>query len=186
MILLRPDCLVFKTSSGENVPCSAQQVTLELLGDAVNQMDQQIVQDAAHAVLHYFRTELDRTVVTIGEFAETLAKVLRSLGLDVQTSGNASDAPRRVVDSDLRPLVIGNEGVCELVFFQMLRAELRNHLDTAPQIVRFNGLRCCVKQMVGARRWTQRCQDLSDQIVHYLRDCFTAEAGGTGCALVVR
>src|SRR5690349_2920735 len=84
MILLRPDCLVFKTSSGENVPCSAQEVTLELLGDAVSQMDEQIVQDAAHAVLHYFRTELDRTVVTIGEFAETLAKVLRSLGLDVQ------------------------------------------------------------------------------------------------------
>jgi hypothetical protein len=184
MILLRPDCLVFKTSSGENIPCSAQQVTLELLGDAVNQMDEQVVQDAAHAVLHYFRTELDRTVVTIGEFAETLAKVLRSLGLEVQTS--AADAGRQVVDSDLRPLVIGNDGVCELVFFQMLRAELRNHLEGAPRIVRFNGLRCCVKEMVGARRWTQRCQNLSDQIVDYLRDCFTVEAGGSGCALVVR
>ena len=185
MILLRPDCLVFKTSSGDNIPCSAQEVTLELLGDAVNQIDQQTVQDAAHAVLHYFRTELERTVVTIGEFAETLAKVLRSLGLEVHTPG-ADAVTRRVVDSDLRPLAIGKDGVCELVFFQMLRAELRNHLDTAPQVVRFNGLRCCVKQMVGARRWTQRCQRLNDQIVDYLRDCFSAEAGGSGCALVVR
>ena len=184
MILLRPDCLVFKTSSGENIPCSAQQVTLELLGDAVDQIDQVIVQNAAHAVLHYFRTELERTVVTIGEFAETLAKVLRNLGLDVSTL--SSESTRRVVDSDLRPLVIGRDGVCELVFFQMLRAELRNHLEAAPEVVRFNGLRCCVKQMIGARRWTPRCQQLNDQIVHYLRDCFNAEASGTGCALVVR
>jgi len=184
MILLRPDCLVFKTSSGENIPCSAQQVTLELLGDAVSQIDEAIVQDAAHAVLHYFRTELERTVVTIGEFAETLAKVLRSLGLEVYPPGK--EPKSRVVESDLRPLVIGQDGVCELVFFQMLRAELRNHLDTAPQVVRFNGLRCCVKQMVGARRWTHRCQQLSDQIVDYLRDCFSVEAGGSACALVVR
>ena len=184
MILLRPDCLVFKTSSGESIPCSAQEVTLELLGDAVNQMDEAMIQNAAHAVLHYFRTELDRTVVTIGEFAETLATVLRTLGLQVDTG--PVDSGRRVVDSDLRPLAIVNEGVCELVFFQMLRAELRNHLDAAPQVVRFNGLRGCVKQMVGARRWTHRCQQLSDQIVNYLRDCFGAEAGRTSCALVVR
>lgn len=184
MILLRPDCLVFKTSSGENIPCSAQEVTLELLGDAISHIDQDTVQNAAQAVLHYFRNELERTVVTIGEFAETLASVLRSLGLEVYTPG--ADPTRRVVDSDLRPLAIGHNGVCELVFFQMLRAELRNHLGASPQIVRFNGLRCCVKQMIGARRWTHRCQQLSDQIVAYLRDCFTAEANGTACALVVR
>jgi len=157
---------------------------LELLGDAVSQIDQLTVQNAAQAVLHYFRHELERTVVTIGEFAETLAKVLRTLGLEVYTP--SGEQTRRVVDSDLRPLAIGRDGVCELVFFQMLRAELRNHLEGAPQLVRFNGLRCCVKQMVGARRWTDRCQRLSDQIVHYLRDCFTAEASGSGCALVVR
>ena len=184
MILLRPDCLVFKTLSGENIPCSAQQVTLELLGEAVNQIDEDTVQNAAQAVLHYFRTKLQRTVVTIGEFADTLAKVLRGLGLEVHAPG--AEPLRPVIDSDLRPLAIGPDGVCELVFFQMLRAELRNHLEAAPQVVRFNGLRCCVKQMVGARRWTQRCQRLSDQIVDYLRDCFTAEASGTGCALVVR
>jgi len=159
-------------------------VTLELLGDAVNQMDEAMVQNAAHAVLHYFRTELDRTVVTIGEFAETLAKVLRTLGLQVESS--AADLGRRVVDRDLRPLAIGKEGVCELVFFQMLRAELRNHLDAAPEVVRFSGLRHCVKQMVGARRWGRRCQQLNDQIVNYLRDCFGLEARHSGCALVVR
>jgi hypothetical protein len=166
------------------VPCSAQQVTLELLGDAVNQMDEELVQNAAHAVLHYFRTELDRTFVTIGEFAETLAKVLRNLGLEVETA--APDALRRVVDSDLRPLAATTDGVCELVFFKMLRAELRNHLETAPQVVRFNGLRGCVKQIVGARRWTQRCQQMNDQIVEYLRDCLSVEPARGACALVVR
>lgn len=32
MIRLRPDCLVFKMSSGESIPCSAEKVTIELIG----------------------------------------------------------------------------------------------------------------------------------------------------------
>src|SRR5436190_19784141 len=83
MILLRPECLVFKRSSGENIPCSAQQVTLELLGDAVSHIDQLTVQNAAQAVLHYFLIVLERPVVTIGVFAVTLSNVQCSLGLDV-------------------------------------------------------------------------------------------------------
>lgn len=183
MILLRPDCLVFKTSSGENIPCSAQQVTLELLGEAVNHMDQAVVQNAAQAVLYYFRTELDRTCVTIGEFAETLAKVLRSLGLEVAASASESSG-RCVVDRDLHPLVSAGGQVCELVFFQMLRSEMRANVGS--DILRFNGLRGCVKRIVGARRWSPRCQRLSDQIVDYLRDCFSLEAKGSIRALVVR
>ena len=57
MILLRPDCLVFKTADGDNVPASAEQVTLELLGEAVNSLDHELVPHAAHAALHYFRHE---------------------------------------------------------------------------------------------------------------------------------
>ena len=34
MIQLHTDCLVFETSDGDSIPCSAQDVTVELLGDA--------------------------------------------------------------------------------------------------------------------------------------------------------
>ena len=33
MILLRHDCLVFKTMDGECIPCSSEEVTLEIIGD---------------------------------------------------------------------------------------------------------------------------------------------------------
>lgn len=186
MILLRPDCLVFKTADGDNVPASAEQVTLELLGEAVNSLDHELVQHAAHAVLHYFRHELQRNLVTIGEFAETLAKVLRELGLDVQEATAEPSTPRRVVEADLRHLASESGRGLELVFFNKLRLQLRNHLESGPHVLRFNGLRGCVKELVGAARWNTQCQQLNDQIVSYLRACFSAEPAGSSCALVVR
>ena len=186
MILLRPDCLVFKMPGGDNLPCSAEEVTLELLGEAVNKLDHEVVQHAAHAVLHYFRIELERQVVTIGEFAETLAKVLRDLGLQVETDTAETAPARRVVDADLNHLVGETGREFELVFFDTLRQHLRAHLESSPHVVQFRGLRGCVKTMIGAPRWNQRCQKFSDQIVDYLRACLSAEPGAANCALVVR
>jgi hypothetical protein len=51
--------------------------------------------------------------------------------------------------------------------------------------VRFRGLRGCVKQLAGTRRWTSRCEQLQDQIVEYLRGCLSAETAQNNCALVV-
>jgi hypothetical protein len=54
-----------------------------------------------------------------------------------------------------------------------------------PEVLRFRGLRICVKQLIGAKRWSRRCQRLNDQIVDYLRTCLSAEKGGQACALIV-
>ena len=186
MILLRPDCLVFKTADGDNVPCSAEDVTLELLGEAVDKLDHEIVQNAAHAVLHYFRHELERNVVTIGEFAETLAKVLRDLGLEVEEEPPAPVQAKRVIDADLQVLAHETGRGFELIFFNRLREQLRRHLVTTPHVLRFSGLRGCVKELIGAPRWNHRCQELNDHIVSYLRACLSAEPAAARCALVVR
>ena len=53
MIQLHPDCLIFETSTGESIPCSAEVVTIELVGDS--KLDPQIVREAAAAVVYYFR-----------------------------------------------------------------------------------------------------------------------------------
>ena len=65
------------------------------------------------------------------------------------------------------------------------REEMRRKLDLCPQVLRFRGLRVCVKQLTGSKRWTRRCQVLHDQIVDYLRTCLGAEKGAAACALVV-
>jgi hypothetical protein len=72
----------------------------------------------------------------------------------------------------------------ELLFFPRLREEMRQQLSQSPRLVRFNGLHDCVKRLVGARRWCDRCRAMSDQIVGYLRQCLD-ENHRADCALVV-
>ena len=44
-------------SSGELLPCSAEAITEELLGDAINLIEPQTIQEALKAVVYYFREE---------------------------------------------------------------------------------------------------------------------------------
>ena len=184
MIQLHPDCLMFQMANGEAIPCSAELVTVELIGDAADALDSELVRNAAHAVLHYFKKELGKTSVSMGEFSQALAQVLRGFGLIVKAT-QSMEPPRRITESDLRRLACESGKGFELAFFPLLRDELRRHLNQSPQIVRFNGLRSCVKQLAGARRWSDRCQQLNDQIVDYLRHCLSSEQRPGSCSLMV-
>jgi hypothetical protein len=195
MIQLRSDYLVFKTSDG-GVPCSAELVAVELMGDSASLLDPEVLQQVAAGVLHYFRDELGRITVSVGEFSEALARVLRGFGFEVTVEDAASPgghsaaattpapAPDRVTETDLRRLAEEAGAAFELTFFPRLRAEVRARLRESPVLLRFTGLRACVKQLAGARRWCLRCQTLSDQINAYLRRCLTEEH--RDCALLVR
>ena len=194
MILLRPDCLVFKTSAGENVPCSAHAVTVEMLGDAGEFVEKDTVENAALAVLHYFKKELGKETVTVAEFTDALEKVLQNLGLDVRTDTASilapaavapNPTPARVCEADLSRLATESTEGGELHFFLRLRDTLRRHLDGSPVLLRYVGLRPCVKQLAGAKRWNHQCQHLNEQIVDYLRTCLRHEESGRGCGLVV-
>ena len=187
MIQLHPDCLIFETSSGESIPCSAEVVTIELVGDS--KLDPQIVREAAAAVVYYFRNELGRDNVSIEEFSRALQKVLCRLGYEVSSADahhheEMENAFDRLAVASLPELATSSGKGCELFFFQRLRSELRTHLQTSPRIVRFQGLRTCVKQLAGRQRWCPRCQTLNDQIVDYLRECFYSERADD-CNLVV-
>ena len=183
MILLRSDCLVFEMNNGDHIPCSVTNVTVELLGGALEHLDREVVQHAAAAVLHYFHHELQRTTVTLGEFTEALEKALRGLGLNVTC--DSTPKTERAADWDLRRLAMESGYEFELGFFNRLRAEVRKELADAPQMIRFSGLRPCVKQLSGARRWSPRCQQLSDQIVEFLRGCVSRENPAQPCGLTV-
>jgi hypothetical protein len=184
MILLRPDCLVFRTANGENIPCSVKQVTVELLNESGQVLDEEFIRNAAEAVLHYFKHDLGRSSVSVAEFTLALERALRSLGCDVKWISPHDDASP-VIDTDLRRLASESGKGFELFFFPRLRDELRLKLEQSPQVVRFRGLRGCVKQLMGAKRWSFRCQDLNDQIVEYLRTCLCTDGVGKDCALVV-
>jgi hypothetical protein len=187
MILLAQDCLVFRTATGEGVAYSVESISVELMGETAKMFDPEFIQHAAAAVFHYFRQELGRDSVTVAEFSLALEKVLRGFQLDKEEllAEEIPPAPL-VLKSDLRALVPQAGADCELFFFPRLRDELRAKLGQSPQMLCFQGLRSCVKQLTGARRWTGRCQSLHDQIVDFLRKCMFRENPATHCALVVK
>ena len=113
---------------------------------------------------------------------EALEKVLRGFKLQAPEEPTS---PRGVRESDLCRLASESGQGCELFFFPKLRDELREQLRHEPRLVRFRGLRGCVKQLAGARRWNSNCRSLEEQIVAYLRECLSAEARRGELALVV-
>jgi hypothetical protein len=184
MITLAEDCLLFELPTGESMPYSADMVSVELAGDVADRFDSEFVHHATKAVFHYFKHELGRQTVTLGEFAGALEKVLRGFALTAQRA-SAPESQPRVLESDLCRLALESGQGRELFFFPLLRAELQRHLQQAPDVLRFRGLRGCVKQLTGARRWSRRCGTLEGEIVAYLRTCLSAAPAPVDLALVV-
>ncbi len=172
----RPDCLVIKADDGSVVMCSAQQMAAEL-SSAVDWADDHVLRSVSEAVLHFFREE-ERVCITLEEFARALEKGLKSV---VQ----ASPKECRIVSSDLNDLLAGTEESLEMDLCLRVRRKIEGLLEGRPDEVHFQGLRGCVKRVLGARRWTRRCQLLHDQIANYLRDCFQAHAL-SDCVLLVK
>ena len=184
MILLSGHCLLFQTDSGESIPYTAENISVEVLGDTAGLFDPEFIKHAAAAVFHYYREELGRDSVTVAEFSLSLEKVLRGFKLAARETPLASGP--RVLQTDLRLLAPQSDAGCELFFFPRLRDQLQALLEQRPHMLCFQGLRPCVKHLTGARRWTPRCQDLHDQIVEFLRSCVSRESSGINCALVVK
>jgi hypothetical protein len=184
MITLAADCLLFRSASGESFPFSADMVSVELLGETANLFDSEFVRHAANAVFHYFKHDLNQEIVSAGEFAKALEKVLLGFAVTAR-SGAAIKAAPPIREADLRRLACESGKGFELFFFPLLRNEVRHHLRLGPKVLRFRGLRGCVKQLAGARRWSRRCQSLQEQILHYLRQCLTIESRLGEIALIV-
>jgi len=181
MIALRSDCLMFQLANGESIPCSAEMICIEVHGNSHGLLDPEMLRHAAASVFHYFKIELARESVTVGEFAGALEKVLRSFGLSIRAGG--AELPLDLIETDLRLIARESSDSFELLFFPQLRNELHSQLQRSPRVLRFRGLRGCVKQLTGARRWSGRCEKMQEQIVEYLRGCLSAEENQ--CALVV-
>lgn len=182
MIQLHPDCLIFRTSQGELIPCSAESVTIEMIGDASSVIDPETVREAAAAVVHYFKYDLHRDTVSVAEFSDALQRALRCFGFDVTTTTFENGVP---TGTDLREVARAADDY-ELVFFQRLREEFLRQAKESKDMVRFWGLRECAKQITGAKRWGHTCERFSEQVVDFLRNCLSIEPGAQSRGLIVR
>lgn len=197
MIHLRPDCLVFELTTGEQVPCSAEEMALELVVGPGQWVDPEVLRNAAAAVLHYFKAELGRTSVSVAEFSTALRSTLSKLGFTVTDPAGAATVPSPAPESitpgpsreedqaDLDTIQQNSGDAGELHFFQSLRADLTGRLEHMPRVIVYRGLRRCAQRLCASRRWTHRCQATSDQIVDYLRACLQRAGAEGRCVLCV-
>jgi hypothetical protein len=185
MIALASDYMMFKLANGDTVPFSPMNISIEVDADTASAFDPEFIRQAANAVFHFFQYELKRETISVAEFAEAMEKVLSGFAPGNSAPPEQGKTPLHVLESDLVRLAQESGKDAELFFFSILREELRRQLKQAPQVVRFRGLRCCVKHLTGARRWNGRCRQLQDEIVDYLRNCLSAEKGDLERALVV-
>ena len=153
--------------------------------DGDSPFDEGFVKEASAAVLHYFKKEQNRDSVTVAEFAEALEKVLKGFEFEPASHTTPKGNAVRIEEADLQQLATESGGAFELNFFPKLRDAMRLRLQQSPQVLRFRGLRKCVKQLTGARRWTARCESLQDQILGFLRECLHVEPHPDKCSLVV-
>jgi len=175
MIALQSDHLIFQLTNGESVPCSAEMITIEIAGNSEGLVDTEMLRHAAASVFHYFKCELERQSVTVGEFAMALEKVLRGFGLTLY-----ADEPPPADENlaaDLGRIARESADSLELFFFPRLRAALRAQLRQSPRVLHFRGLRGCVKQLAGAQRWSARCEKMQEQVVGYLRESLRTRGG---------
>lgn len=165
MIQLHSHCLVFE-DHGEGQPAHVEKLAAEILGDVFGPGTKELVRQATAAVLHYFKYEQKRETITLGEFIQALEQALHAFGLQWNHKGQLQT---RAAEMDLFRLAAEVSGGCELMFFPSLEQELHRMLRNSPRLIRLHGLRACVRHLRGARRWTSDCEQLSDQIVEFLR-----------------
>lgn len=203
MIRLHSDYLVFELDSGESVPCSVEAIAFELVEAVAGLADRNVIENAARAVVHYFREELGKESVCINEFIDSLSFVLKEFGYEVETRSFESlsaeendeipsDSETQITKSQSNSLVEILEDqrekgeLMELSFFKQLRETVLSELQDQPDILLFTGLRPCVQTMLSASRWTGRCESFSQQIVSYIEECLCFDGGGRNMHMVIR
>lgn len=181
MIRLSDDYLFFQLPDGRSIPLRAEALNIQVETSHKHPpVDDQTVGEAAAAVFHYFKHEMDVDSVSLGDFSAALEKVLHGLSLSMA----GDPAAWAVRARDLRQMAQAAAG-CELLFFPLLRQCVKECLQNKPDRLHFLGLRQCVKLLSGTRRWNRSCGELRDRILRFLQDSVHLEVPGTPCALVV-
>nr|MBI1231037.1 hypothetical protein [Cytophagales bacterium] len=202
MIRLHSDYLVFELESGESIPCSVDTIANELVDAVAGLNDKSIIENAARAVVHYFREEKNQEIVSIKEFIDCLAFVLKGFGFEVELKNSGTlqkgnpgsqtppsshpQLPKWTSLTQFLETHCHHGALMELHFFQSLRTLLAENLKDSPEIVLFTELRPCVQSLLSARRWTKQCEKLRWQIVFYLEDCLNAEAHRIPLKMMIR
>ena len=192
MIPRQSDCPEFSNSdSGEMLKIEGE-IVVELAGKQNELPDKDLVTQAVSAVIHYIRTDLRTDTIPVEKFSILLETVLEGFGYSVETKvkngrtkkmDNGGNEPLTV---DLQKVVDEVGSGYELFFFNHLQQTVSKCLQLNPKFVYLYGLQDCVKKLSGVKKWNYQCQNLSEDIVSFVREQFQSNNKGLNCALLIR
>jgi hypothetical protein len=119
------------------------------------------------SISSFLQQDFDENIVTISRLEKAVQSVLQVIGYsDVARCFQTLPPPVRISLADLARRA-GNG--YELVFFELLRASLHEIPDSNVQQVEFHDLHPCVKLLRGAKAWRADCEQLTGEIVLFIR-----------------
>jgi len=185
MIQVQPDCFWIQTDKGDLIPCTPDSIAVEVLSNESILLDAEVVKQAVHAILYYFQHDLGRNSITVSEFTQSLEEALKSVEGLAQMA--ECDAAKKVMEQlDIASLVHASNCGFELMFFNQLRQVMTEKLASKPHVVQCIRLREGIKTILGQNHWNRKCQQLSDQVVDFLRSLLKNHPAHPACALIIR
>jgi len=119
------------------------------------------------SVSSFLQQDFDENIVTIDRLEKAVQSVLQVIGYsDVARCFQTLPPPVRISLADLARRA--GSGY-ELAFFGLLRASLRGIPDSESLQVELTDLHPCVKLLRGAKSWRADCDQLTGEIVLFIR-----------------
>lgn len=170
MIQLQEDVVWVKFEDGHLAPFDEQRLALSIqqVAERVGSPDWWLAESVAAAVHVFVGRSRSDGVIQSSEIAEIVAAVLSTLGYENISRAYGSGTNRVAIQ--LNELMGRMNAALELEFFQRLDRALGAAASHRIQVMEVNGLRACVMQLRGTRRWTTGCRKLAEEIVEHVRE----------------
>jgi len=120
------------------------------------------------SVTSYLEKDYDESVVTINRLEKAVQSVLQVIGYaDVAGHFHAAPPPARI---SLAELARDAGHGYELIFFDLLRARVRDALEAKAERLEICDAQRGVKLLRSAKNWRRDCSGLLDEIVSFVRE----------------
>ena len=170
MIQAHSDIAWVKFDDGHLAPFDEQRLALSIqnVAERRGETDWWLAESIAAAVHAYAVKCHSNSIIACNEIADVVVSVLSMLGFKELARAYANQRRRAAIHlSDLA----GHVGTAfELEFFRQLDHALCAAADHRLSVLEVDGLRTCVMQLRGARRWTAGCRQSAEEIVEYVRE----------------
>jgi hypothetical protein len=169
MIRLDQDVLWVQAGDGRLTPFDEQRlaISIQRAAEKVGHFEWWLAESIAAAVHAFAVKSRSEPIMPSGEISEVVAAVLATLGYDWISEAYTAGADRVAIH--LNELAWRTNAGFELEFFQQLDHALGAAADRRLVAMRLDGLRACVMQLRGARRWTAGCRQLAEDIAEHIR-----------------